>query len=386
MILKRFSMKILGIDTSCDDTSIAIIDAKKNGAFFEVGILSNAISSQTEIHRKWGGVYPSLAKRAHQKNAVPVLIKSLNDAKNLVKNKNPLSENQKSWLRKKLDHDPLLAKDLIKFFEKYSKPDINAIAVTQGPGLEPCLWVGINLAAALGYFWNVQIIPVNHVEAHIYSAWLEKENQNFDFFPSIALIVSGGHTQIIYVKGAGEYQIVGDTRDDAAGECFDKTARILGLGYPGGPAIEKIARTCFSKTKIKLPRPMIKSPNYDFSFSGLKTAVFYDFLKKDDKIKKSRDYKNAMAIEIQNAIIDVLAEKTLRAAKNFNVKNIILGGGVSASASLKEKISSLAGAEFKVLYPSPIFSTDNAAMVALAAFLHPRDLPENFFADSNLEI
>lgn len=386
MILKRFSMKILGIDTSCDDTSIAVIDAQQSGAIFEVNILSNIISSQTEIHRKWGGVYPSLAKRAHQKNAVPVLIKALNDAKNIVKKKNALSESQKSWLRQKLDHDPLLASDLIKFFEKYSKPDIDAIAVTQGPGLEPCLWVGINLATALGYFWNIQIIPVNHVEAHIYSAWLEKENQGFNFFPSIALIVSGGHTQIIYVKGPKEYKIVGDTRDDAAGECFDKTARILGLGYPGGPAIEKIARDCLAKTKVKLPRPMIKSPNYDFSFSGLKTAVFYDFLKKNDKIKKSRDYKNAMAREIQNAVIDVLAEKTLRAAKDFNVKNIILGGGVSASASLKEKISSLAGAEFKVFYPSPVFSTDNGAMIALTAFIHPRTLPENFFADSNLEI
>jgi N6-L-threonylcarbamoyladenine synthase len=241
-------MNILAIDTSCDDTCISILEVK-NGRF---NLKSNIVSSQIKIHQKYGGVYPALAKREHQKNLMPVLKQALKKAKLLKVSKN-------------------------------QKPDINAIAVTIGPGLDPCLWMGVNFAKALSYFWQVPIIPVNHIEGHILANFLTKTDNNFQkSFPAICLIVSGGHTQLILMKGIGNYKIIGETRDDAAGECFDKTARILGLSYPGGPAIASEAErisTVQCKLQIKLPRPMINSKDYDFSFSGLKTAVLYDFKK-----------------------------------------------------------------------------------------------------------
>ncbi len=308
-------MIILAIETSCDDTCVSVVK--------DFNILSNVISSQIEIHKKYGGVYPALAKREHQKNLVPVLRKALKEAKILKEIQNKFKINSKlQTLEKILKREPGLHKKVKTFLIKYEKPKVDALAVTVGPGLEPCLWAGINFTKALNYYWNLPIIPINHIEAHIFVNWLKPINLNEKLksriqnskkikFPAIALVVSGGHTQLILMKRLGKYKILGETRDDAAGECFDKTARILGLSYPGGPAIAEYARQWKSKiskvsqfNRIKLPRPMIYSKDYDFSFSGLKTAVLYDYKKRGAKQRKSKNYIQAMSAEIQQAIMN----------------------------------------------------------------------------------
>lgn len=327
-------MIVLGIETSCDDTAISIVEVlgSKTKPIFK--ILSNIISSQNEIHQEYGGIYPLLAKREHQKN-LPLVFQ--------------------------------------RAFEKAKNPNIDLIAVTQGPGLEPCLWQGINFAKDLSKELNVPIVPVNHIEAHILVNFIDRKPQNI--FPAIALIVSGGHTQLILMKNFGKYKILGETMDDAAGECLDKTARILGLGYPGGPAIEKEAskkyrgRVSVILGGIKLPRPMIYQKNYDFSFSGLKTAVLYFHKNQPQKIKKSKKYIQEISKEIQNSVIDVLIKKTIKAAKDYKVKSIILGGGVTANSELKKqfrKNSKKLG--INLLVPNKKFSTDNAVMIAIAGY------------------
>src|SRR3989344_669652 len=232
-------MIILAIDTSCDDTCIALLEIEN----YKLKILSNVVSSQVKLHAKYGGVYPSLAKREHQKNLPLVFSQATKNT------------------------------DLLK---------IDKIAVTVGPGLEPCLWQGINFVKDLAEKLKKPLIPVNHIEAHISANFIGR-GPSSSSFPAVCLVVSGGHTQLILMKGIGKYQLIGETRDDAAGECFDKTARILGLGYPGGPAIANIASlgnlVSKKETKflVRLPRPMVGQRNYEFSFSGLKTAVLYDF-------------------------------------------------------------------------------------------------------------
>jgi N6-L-threonylcarbamoyladenine synthase len=331
-------MTILAIETSCDDTCIAIVKARgrKNPEF---KVLSNIISSQIKIHKKWGGVYPTLAKREHQKNLPVVFKKAIGKAKSA------------SWQTK-----------------------INLIAVTVGPGLEPCLWVGVNFAKNLSKGKKIPLMPVNHIEAHILSNFVIRGPSSNKLFPAVCLVVSGGHTQLILMKDFGKYRILGETRDDAAGECFDKVARILGLGYPGGPAIAaeaaKLQITNY-KLQINLPRPMIYQKNYDFSFSGLKTAVLYDFKSRPPRIRRSKDYIRAVAAEVQQAVIDVLVHKTLKAARNFKAKSIILGGGVSANDELRKqfKIRSLKS-EIEFLVPPKNLSTDNAVMTAIAAYFN----------------
>jgi len=327
-------MIILAIETSCDDTGIALIkvDSKKKA---KIKVLSNIVSSQIEIHKKYGGVYPFLAKREHEKNLPLVFEKAMKQAKN---------------------------------------PKIDVVAVTVGPGLEPCLWTGVNFAKKLVKKLKVSMIPINHIEAHIYANFLKPK---FDFkkvFPAISLIVSGGHTQIILVKTFGDYKILGETRDDAAGECFDKVARMLGLGYPGGPVIEKKAKEFKSRTsklEISLPRPMMHQKNYDFSFSGLKTAALYHFKSQKPKVQKSQKYIKSMAHELQQAIIDVLIYKTLKAAKEYNVKSIILGGGVSANKELRKQFKKNIKKELlnvSCYLPDVKYSTDNALMITLTAY------------------
>jgi len=349
-------MVILAIETSCDDTGIALIRAigKKQPRF---KILSSIVSSQNEIHKKWGGVFPTLAKREHQRNLPTVLKKAQSKAGN---------------------------------------PKVNLIAVTVGPGLEPCLWQGVNFAKDLAKNWNLPIIPVNHIEAHI-NISIMNDRQLFTqkIFPAVCLIVSGGHTQLILMRGIGKYKILGETQDDAAGECFDKTARILGLGYPGGPAIAAEAmkyKIQDTRYKIQLPRPMIKQKNYDFSFSGLKTAVLYENKKKKRKNKK---YIRAMAAEIQQAIIDVLLSKTLRAAKDYKIKSIILGGGVIANQELRKQFKSTClTLKIKCLTPPKNLCTDNAAMIGVTAYInnerssviYTKENLENIKVNANLRI
>lgn len=363
-------MKILAIETSCDDTCLAVLEVKNNKKKF----LSSIVSSQIEIHKKWGGVYPTLARREHEKNIVPVLEKALKEA-NLLKKGNSYSKK----ITKILEREKDLEKSLTEFLKTYDKPDIDSLAVTVGPGLDPSLWVGINFAKALSYSWNTPVIPVNHIEAH-FLAPLSLSNADF---PAISLIASGGHTQLVLSKDLNNHKVIGTTRDDAAGECFDKTARIIGLNYPGGPEIEKLAKKETNK-KVSLPRPMISSENYDFSFSGLKTAVLYKW---KDEPKKDKDFKIAMAKEIQKAIIDVLVKKTFKAAKEFNAKTVVVGGGVSANELLRNKMKEK-GKDLKVILPDLDFSTDNAKMIAITASLQAEKTTkwEKLKSNPNLKI
>ncbi len=350
-------MIVLAIETSCDDTCAAILKIQS----LRFKILSNVVSSQVKIHKKYGGVYPFLAKREHQKNLPIVLKKTLTEAKN---------------------------------------PKIDLIAVTVGPGLEPCLWTGINFAKDLAKKLGVPIIPVNHIEAHILANWLNSaiihNHKVFSksVFPAICLIISGGHTQLILMKNFGQYKVLGETRDDAAGECFDKVARILGLGYPGGPIIAKEAAKVTDRSPmINFPRPMIYQKNYDFSFSGLKTAVLYNFKNQPEKIKKSKKYIQEVSAEVQQAIIDVLIRKTLKAAKNYKTRSIILGGGVAANNELRKQFKQKIQKDLpniQYLTPSVQFCTDNAAMVALGGYFRwfkaGRLKPEKIKANANLRL
>jgi len=321
-------MHILAIETSCDDTCVAILEIEN----WKLKIAANIVSSQVKLHAQYGGVYPFLAKREHQKNLPLVFTKAMKQAGN---------------------------------------PKIDAIAVTYGPGLEPCLWQGINFANDLAQKLKAPLFPVNHVEAHILANFVRPNFQflisNFQkLFPAICLVVSGGHTQLILMKKFLNYKILGETRDDAAGECFDKVARILGLGYPGGPIIAaKAAQFSIfnSQFSIKLPRPMINQKNYDFSFSGLKTAVLY----KARELKTiNYKLKTEFCAEVQQAIIDVLLSKTKKAVRDYGAKTVVLGGGVVANDELRKQFKK----SFNILMPEKKFCTDNAVMTAITAYFH----------------
>jgi len=371
-------MLILGIETSCDDTGVAIIETpdKKQGSF---KILSNVVSSQIKVHAKYGGVVPNLAAREHLKNIEPCLKQALND----------------------LGVAPL---------------SIDLIAVTVGPGLIPCLLVGTNFAKALAYCLKKPIIGVNHIEGHIVAALAATNPKspayrqagkilNPKSFPAIALVVSGGHTQLVLVKKIGNYKIIGETRDDAAGECFDKIAKLLGLGYPGGPAIAKMAikseirnpksekntkyKIQNTKYKIELPRPMINQKNYDFSFSGLKTAVLYT-IKNNEQRTMNSEFIQEICAEAQQAIIDVLIDKTIRAAKEYKAKTIILSGGVAANKELRNQLSVKCELlNVKFLTPVKNLCTDNGAMIAMAGYYNKNKATKNYNrikADANLRL
>src|SRR3989339_441065 len=407
-------MKILAIETSCDDTGIAILEVKGDKKSPIFNVLSNIVSSQIEVHKKYGGVYPALAKREHQENLVPALKLALRKARMLeifnfqFSIFNQFSMTKFSKVKTILEREPELEKKLAPFLQKYEKPDIDLIAVTNGPGLEPCLWVGVNFARALSYFWDIPIVPVNHIEGHILVNFFQ--NKNIEF-PSIALVVSGGHTQIILMEKIGKYKILGETRDDAAGECFDKCAKILGLNYPGGPAVAAMAKKfeirknptgnppagVKSKFEIRLPRPMINTKEYDFSFSGLKTAVLYAWqkieltLNSNDRSERELAQKQ-MSAEIQQAVIDVLLKKTLKAAKNYNAKSLILGGGVSANKELRRQFKQTFNnsTAVELFIPPPDLSTDNALMTAVAGYFRCKNSKtgnwKNLKAKANLRI
>lgn len=364
-------MRILAVETSCDETAIAVLEIK-NRRNPDFKLLSNVVSSQIKIHQKYGGVFPALAKREHQKNLIPVLKKALIEA-NLLKPRKEKKQLKTKTLEKILERENKLFPLVKDFLAKYQKPRIAFLAVTKGPGLEPCLWTGINFVKALASEWNLKIIPVNHIEAHIYANLFQNQKTKIKL-PIVSLIVSGGHSQLILIKKMGSYQIIGETRDDAAGECFDKTARILGLPYPGGPQIS-IQAEKYKKEKygIKLPKPMFFSKDYDLSFSGLKTAVLYDFKKRKVNTRNSPQYIQEMAAKIQSSIVDVLVKKTIKAAKDFRAQTIILGGGVAANKQLRERLKQKVEQELSnvnYLQPQISFCTDNAAMIALTAFYH----------------
>lgn len=361
-------MRILAIETSCDETAIAILDINGPAEKPSFKVLGNTLLSQAKLHEQYGGVYPNLAKREHQKN-LPILLKQA------------LSEASQSE----------------------ESPDIDLIAVTAGPGLEPALWAGITFAEDLGKKWGKPVIPVNHMEGHICSVFAGEEVAKF---PALALLVSGGHTELVLAKDLGHYEVIGKTRDDAVGEAFDKTARMLGLAYPGGPKISKLAaeaRKKYPEDEIMLPRPMQNSPDLDFSYSGLKTAVLYrvkDFKKAaDDKVASgqgpalsgitalnkdniSHEFTEKMARAFEDAAIEVLVGKTEKALEKHSgtIKTLIVAGGVSANSYLRSELQKMIEKfpEVSLLFPAEGLSTDNAVMIGLAAYANASGRPEAF--------
>jgi len=330
-------MKILSIETSCDETGISILDCKGGLKKPSFEILANSISSQVKIHAPYGGVFPALAKREHIKN-LPILL------------------------------EKVLAKSKIK--------KINLIAVTSGPGLEPALWTGIVFAKELALKWNVPLIPVNHMEGHIISVF-GKNKGEFSIpkisLPALSLLVSGGHTELVLVNNWGKYKVIGETLDDAAGEAFDKVARMLGLPYPGGPEISKLAEkarqgmplaTCQGHP-LALPRPMKYSKDFDFSFSGLKTAVLY-LIKKIGLLDEKT--KMAIAMEFENAVVETLIHKTKKAIEKYGIQTLIVAGGVSANKYLRTEVKRNFK-NIKILFPEQKLSTDNSIMIGMVGYM-----------------
>jgi len=311
-------MRVLGIETSCDETGVAVFDT-------EAGLLAHALHSQVAMHQAYGGVVPELASRDHVRRTVPLIERVLSDA-------------------------------------GLARHDLHAVAYTQGPGLAGALLVGASIASALAYALRIPVVPVHHLEGHLLSPLLETPRPNFPF---VALLVSGGHSQLFDVTGVGEYRLLGDSQDDAAGEAFDKTAKLLGLPYPGGPALARLAEAG-TKDAVRLPRPMLASGNLDFSFSGLKTAVLTLARKEAGgaapaTLPESR--KADIALEIQSAIVDVLVAKSLAALRATSRSRLVVAGGVGANRALRER---LVAAVPQVYFPDLAFCTDNGAMIALA--------------------
>jgi N6-L-threonylcarbamoyladenine synthase len=317
-------MKILGIETSCDETAASVLEFTKG----KIRILSNIVSSQVKIHAKYGGIIPEVAAREHILKIIPIIELALNKAN-------------------------------AKFQE------INAIAVVSGPGLITSLIIGLETAKTLAFVFKKPLISVNHLEAHIYSNWLTNKKIQF---PVLNLLVSGGHTELILMENHGQFKKIGQTLDDAAGECFDKVAKLLKIGYPGGPIIEKMARQG-NKNAFELPRPMIDSKDFNFSFSGLKTAVLYSIRDNKSVLKNKKDY----CASFQKAAVDVLVYKTIKAAKLFKVRTVALSGGVSANQKLRNELKNQTNKRLlKTAFISPAlnYSTDNAAMVAVCGYFH----------------
>ncbi|MCH8063608.1 MAG: tRNA (adenosine(37)-N6)-threonylcarbamoyltransferase complex transferase subunit TsaD [Chloroflexi bacterium] len=324
-------MKILGIETSCDETAASVIE---NGRT----ILSNVIASQAEMHAKYGGIVPEVASRQHMVTIIPVLQQSLEEA-------------------------GMLARDL------------DGVAVTYGPGLAGSLLIGVNAAKGLALADELPFIGLNHLEGHIYASWLEElDPEGRPGFPLMCLIASGGHTDLILMKGHGRFKLVGRTRDDAAGEAFDKAARVLGLGFPGGPEIQRVSSESRG-VEPRFTRPRIKD-SLDFSFSGLKSAVMRRAEERGIYPPQAGDSEPDpakvadIAKAFQEAIVDSMVQHTTQAAKDHNVRGVLLGGGVAANTLLREEMKSRSPVE--VIVPRPGLCTDNGAMIGAAAYFHMR--------------
>lgn len=314
-------MIVLGVESSCDETGLALYDTER-------GLLSHALHSQVAMHEEYGGVVPELASRDHIRRALPLLEQTLDKA-------------------------------------GIAKADIDAIAYTQGPGLAGALLVGSSVACSLGLALDKPVLGVHHLEGHLLSPLLASERPDFPF---IALLVSGGHTQLMRVDGVGRYTLLGETLDDAAGEAFDKSAKLLGLGYPGGPAISRLAEFG-DPNAYTLPRPMLHSKDFNFSFSGLKTAVLTVVKNHDEKVIANicEQDKANIARGFVDAIVDVLVAKCVNALRHTGLKRLVIAGGVGANKQLREALNAAAAKrKFRVFYPELEFCTDNGAMIAFA--------------------
>jgi len=331
-------MKILAIETSCDETGVALLDASGTANAPRVRVIENLVTTQIPIHRPFGGVVPNLAKREHLKN-LPILFAQLQ--------------------------------------EKHPRLKFDLITVTVGPGLEPALWTGITFAQALAKEYSVPLVGANHLEGHLYSFLLSSKKEVA--FPAVALIVSGGHTILLKLDSFSKWKRLGETRDDAAGEAFDKVARLLDLQYPGGPEVERLARIG-NPAAIAFPRPMLHEKNYDFSFSGLKTSVLYYMRSRAEQAqgenKKMAAGANAgankadVAASFQAAALDVLVKKTIRAARDFGARSVMLSGGVAANKALRSRLAreaKKAGCAF--LVPDFKYNLDNGAMIGVAGYM-----------------
>ncbi|MDR3642706.1 MAG: tRNA (adenosine(37)-N6)-threonylcarbamoyltransferase complex transferase subunit TsaD [Candidatus Doudnabacteria bacterium] len=343
---------ILAIETSCDETAAAVLSVANTQKLPKITTLSSVVKSQIALHSKFGGVVPEAAARAHVKNILPVVTKALSDAGSQLS-------------------------------------AIDYIAITAGPGLVPSLIVGVEFAKALSFATGKPIIPVNHLLGHLYSPFgqIGKSAGLQTSFPMISLIVSGGHTMLVLMKNIKEYKVLGETVDDAVGEAFDKVAKLLGLPYPGGPEVSRLAKQ--AKHPVIFPRPMINAKNYNFSFSGLKTAVLYYI--KDQGLKiKDATLRADICAGFQEAAVEVLAAKTLRAAKQYNARSISLSGGVAANETLRDALRSICKEQnLQFFVPVLGLCTDNAEMIGLAgAFMlyngfKPKN-PLKIKADPNL--
>lgn len=367
-------MKLLAIETSCDETAVAILEASgdENGATFSV--LGNSLLSQIDLHRPYGGVFPALAKREHAKNLVPLLTSSLEEAGLLIEDAQIIPEETREKLSTLLTREPELAEAFLAALTEIERPDIDAIAVTAGPGLEPALWVGVNFARALSLVWNIPIVAVNHMEGHMLSA-LATRNEDGTLvipkneLPLLGLLISGGHTEFVLMKEWLSYELIGTTRDDAVGEAFDKVARMMNLPYPGGPEIDRLAGHEREDTNpFVLPRPMLDAPNCDFSFSGLKTAVLY-LIKERGELDDIQ--KQQMARAFVDAVCDVLWGKTSRALEETAAQTFVIGGGVAASSQIRamfEKRIPESHPQVTLRIPSRELTTDNALMTGMAGY------------------
>lgn len=319
-------MRILGIETSCDETGVAIYDEKQ-------GLIANQLYSQIALHADYGGVVPELASRDHIRKTAPLIQAALKEA-------------------------------------GLTAAEIDGVAYTAGPGLVGALLVGATIARSLAYAWNVPAIGVHHMEAHLLAPMLEKQAENRPHFPFIALLVSGGHTQLVRVDAIGQYQLLGESIDDAAGEAFDKTAKLLGLDYPGGAALARLAEQG-TPQRFVFPRPMTDRPGLDFSFSGLKTFAANSInqaIKEEGKL--SEQTKADIAHAFQLAVVETLAIKCKRALKETGLKRLVIAGGVSANLQLRQSLTKMMEQlKGEVFYPQPQFCTDNGAMIAYAGFL-----------------
>ncbi len=408
-------MIILGIETSCDETALALIETReiKSGSNdspqTEYRVIQSLVHSQAELHSAYGGVFPTLAKREHSKNLVPLLDKILKDlpAKHKIKktdlqtNSGLFVEKIKSIKSEYAEQNGDLIESLTHAHFLENIPNIDRIAVTEGPGLEPALWVGIVFARILGELWDIPVIPVNHMEGHIVGSLLNNDKASGAWqtlkelaLPSVALLISGGHTELVKIDAQTHptpnsllhtpysYSLLGQTRDDAVGEAFDKTARLLGLPYPGGPHISKLAHEAYEQkisSPVKLPRPMINSGDLNFSFSGLKTAVLYAVRDADDQkvgpteatpdlniYALSDNFKKGLAYEFEQSVKEVLGTKLAEAIEQTGAQSVIIGGGVSANHVLRAEFTKTAEKYGIPLFlPSFHVSGDNALMIAL---------------------
>jgi N6-L-threonylcarbamoyladenine synthase len=317
------AIRVLGIETSCDETGVAIYDSER-------GLLADALYSQVELHADYGGVVPELASRDHVRKTLPLIQQALTAA-------------------------------------GCDKTDIDGIAYTAGPGLAGALLVGAAIGRSLAWAWNIPAVAIHHMEGHLLAPLLE---DNPPAFPFVALLVSGGHTMLVSVHGVGQYEIIGETLDDAAGEAFDKTAKLLGLDYPGGPALSKLAEQG-DPQRFHFPRPMTNRPGLDFSFSGLKTFAVNTLT--ESSLSKNNDDAQTradIARAFEDAVVDTMAIKCKRALQHTGFSRLVMAGGVSANRALRAKLQSVAAKNgFEIYYPRPAFCTDNGAMIAFAGSL-----------------